>query len=57
MSDVLAELGAIRGGLQGRGEVDAACRRVESLFEQLRSQFLSEVVFSEDGFLGRSPGR
>jgi hypothetical protein len=55
MSDVLAELGAIRGGLHGSAEVDAACRRVESLLEQLRDQFLSEVVLSEDGFLGRPP--
>jgi hypothetical protein len=32
MSDVLAELGAIRGALADPREIAAACRRIESLF-------------------------
>jgi hypothetical protein len=44
MSDVLAELGEIRG-LTGRPEeLEAACRRVETLLRDLRAQFLAEVV-------------
>jgi hypothetical protein len=47
MSDVLAELSEIRG-LAGRPkEIEAACRRVETLLRDLRAQFLAEVVVGD----------
>ena len=51
MSDVLAELGAIREALAEPDEAAAACLRVEALFHRLRNQFLSEVVLGDVGFL------
>lgn len=57
MSDVLAELGAIREALTEPDEaVAAACLRVEALFQRLRNQFLSEVVLGDGGFLEPRPG-
>jgi hypothetical protein len=58
MSDVLAELGAIRGTLTDPEEMAAACRRIESLFRRLREQFLSDVVLGDGGIPERpDPGR
>jgi hypothetical protein len=56
MSDVLAELGAIREALAEPGEAAAACLRVEALFQRLRNQFLSDVVLGDVGFLEPRPG-
>jgi hypothetical protein len=52
MSDVLAELGAIREALATPAQAAAACLRVESLLQQLRDQFVAEVVVSDGGMLG-----
>jgi hypothetical protein len=59
LSDVVAELSAIRR-IEGKEQVEAACRRVESLFRRLQEQFLTEVVLDDHGFLapnGRGPDR
>jgi hypothetical protein len=50
LSDVVAELSAI-GKVEGEGQIEAACRRVEGLFRRLQEQFLTEVVLDEHGFL------
>ena len=50
LADVVAELGAIRD-VEGKEQIDAACRRVESLFVRLHRQFLAEVVLDDRGFL------
>ena len=59
LSDVVAELGAIRE-VEGKEQIEAACRRVESLLVGLHRQFLAEVVLNDRGFLdppGVTPGR
>jgi hypothetical protein len=51
LSDVVAELGAIRE-VEGKEQIETACRRVEMLFVRLHRQFLAEVVLDDRGFLG-----
>ncbi|HKX25250.1 MAG TPA: hypothetical protein VJP08_02915 [Actinomycetota bacterium] len=54
LSDVVAELAAIRE-VEGKEQIEAACRRVESLFVRLHRQFLAEVVLDDRGLFRPAP--